>query len=497
MPEHIRALIVVLLLSTTAWVVMQPSIARTTSNATAREWRNTWIILTLVAFIAGNFWIYALLASLIILTRQSGPVDSLAFYCLLLFVVPAADIKVPGFGLINYFFTVNQPRLLSLVLLVPAAIALRNKQNQLRIGSTAADKLLIGYIILTGALQLREANITSTLRGCFYLITDIFLPYYVASRALQHTNDFRKILQAFSIAIALLGILAFFETLKHWNLYAALTRTLGIDWGYGNYLARDGLLRASASVGQPIVLGYLAAIGLTFSFFLQKKEHYSVRDLFQTTMIIAGLLAALSRGPWVGAALMILIFVSTGRHGVRNIFRFSIFGIIGLGALTLFGAGQRLISLMPFIGNIDSSNVTYRQKLLDNSLDVISRNFWLGSVDFRQTPEMQEMIQGEGIIDIVNVYLGTALNYGVIGLALFTSFFAIILWKTWRTQAQLSTNDERRVLGRSLFATLAGISVMISSVASITVVGQVFWLVAGLCVAWIVMIRRNQHQTAH
>lgn len=500
MPEHFRALIVVIALTSAAWLTLRPSVERATSSTTARQWRNLWFGLTLVAFVVGSFWIYALVALVALLTLRLTPVGALAAYCLLLVVVPAANIDLPGFGLINYFFTLNQPRLLALVVLLPAAWVLSRQSGKLRLGSTTSDKLLLGYLLLAGALQLREANFTSTLRGCFYLVTDAFLPYYVASRSLRQIKDFRYVLEAYIVSMALIGILALFETLKGWNLYTAMTQALGIDWGYGNYLGRGSLLRASVSTGQPIVLGYLAAIGLAFSFFLQSGERRSIRNGAPALLIVGGLLAALSRGPWVGAIIMAFTFVWTGRHGLRNALKLGMAGLAGLSVLTLFGVGQRIISLLPFIGSVDDFNVTYRQQLIDSGLAVISRHFWLGSADYLQTPEMQKMIQGQGIIDIVNVYLGAALDFGVIGLALFAGFFATTLWKTWREQARLPMDSEQRVLGRSLLAALVGIVVMISGVASITVIGPVYWLVAGLCIAWVEMVhsaRRRMARTDH
>src|SRR5690606_30895833 len=114
-------LIVVIALTSAAWLTLRPSVERATSSTTARQWRNLWFGLTLVAFVVGSFWIYALVALVALLTLRLTPVGALAAYCLLLVVVPAANIDLPGFGLINYFFTLNQPRLLALVVLLPAA----------------------------------------------------------------------------------------------------------------------------------------------------------------------------------------------------------------------------------------------------------------------------------------------------------------------------------------------------------------------------------------
>ncbi|OJU86716.1 MAG: hypothetical protein BGO13_13970 [Burkholderiales bacterium 66-5] len=491
MPENLRALIVVLILGGAAWFAFQPSVERATSSKIARQWRNLWFGCTLTAFTIGNFWLYAAIVAIVLLARRLKPVDALAAYCLLLFAVPAANADIPGFGLINYFFTINQPRLLALLLLAPAAITLARQPGRVRMGSALPDKLLLGYVLLAAVLQLRESNVTSTLRGCFYLVTDVLLIYYVASRALQQLSDLRRVLQAYVMAIALLGILSVFETLRGWNLYSAMTSTLGLGWGNTGYLSREGLLRANGSVGQAIVLGYVSAVGMGLWLYLQAGQRRTLRNLAPALLMGGGLLAALSRGPWVGAMAMVLIFVWTGRQRTQNIAKLGAAGIAGLGLLSLFGAGQKILSFLPFIGTVGVENVSYRQRLLDNALIVIDRNLWLGSADYLQTPEMQSMIQGQGIIDIVNTYIGVALDYGIAGLALFAGLFIVVLWQLWRTQARLAMDSELRTMGRSLLATFFAIALMISSVSTIVVVAQVFWLVAGFAVAWLGLVARK------
>lgn len=492
MPEHLRALIALLVLAGAAWFAIQPGIVRATSGATARQWRNLWFGCTVAAFVVGSFWLYAAIVAIVLLARRLKPVDALAAYCLLLFAVPAASVDIPGFGLINYFFTLNQPRLLALVLLAPAALVLSRQPATMRLGSTLPDKLLLGYVLLAAVLQLRESNITSTLRGCFYLATDVVLIYYVASRAPQQVADFRRVFQAYVMATALLGILAVFETLRHWNLYSAMTSALGLGWGSTGYLSRDGLLRANGSVGQAIVMGYVSAVGLGLWLALQAGQRRTLRNLAPALLMGGGLLAALSRGPWVGAVVILLAFVWTGRQRMQNIAKFGATGIAGLVLLSLFGAGQKILSFLPFIGSVDEGNVSYRTRLLDNALIVIDRNFWLGSVDYLQTPEMQSMVQGQGIIDIVNTYIGVALNYGIIGLTLFAGFFVVILWQLWRMQSKFLMVDEHRIFGRALLAVLFSILVMIMSASSVIVVGHVYWLVSGISVAWLEMAHQKQ-----
>lgn len=492
MPEHLRAFIVVLVLASVAWLFIQPRMAQIASHGVAQQWRNLWFALTIAAFLVDNFWLYGAFAVLLLWVQRLAPVSALAAYCLLLMAVPAASVEVPGFGLINYFFAIDQPRLLALLLLAPAALALSRQPGVPRLGTGVAEKLVLGFVLLAALLQLRESNITSSLRGAFYLGLEVFLPYYVASRAVRRVEDFKQVLAAFSMACALLGVLVIFETVRHWNLYVAMTSALGLRWGYGGYLARDNLLRASGSVGVPIVLGYVMMIGLGFWLFLQQGQRRSARSMAPALLMAGGLLAALSRGPWVGMAAAVLTFVWTGRRGMRNTLLLGAGAIAALLALSMVGFGQKILSFLPFIGSVDDFNVTYRQRLFDNALIVVQRHFWLGSVDYLKTPEMQSMIQGQGIIDVVNTFIGVALDYGAIGLTLFAGFFAMVAWKLWRTQARLAMEDERRLLGRSLLATLVGILVTIATVSNVGVIAHLYWLVAGLGVAWLDMVRRGR-----
>ncbi|MNM69633.1 hypothetical protein D3C81_812380 [compost metagenome] len=172
-------------------------------------------------------------------------------------------------------------------------------------------------------------------------------------------------------------------------------------------------------------------------------------------------------------------------------------GVLALPLLTVLPGGDKVLDLLPFIGNIEKENITYRERLIDNSWIVIQRNPLFGSFDFRNTPEMQSMIQGEGIIDIVNTYVSLALRVGLVGLALFVAFFITVLLGIRKAmRAFPDQNDEQRQLGRALLATLVGILVIIFTVSSITVIPTVYWSVAGLGVAYIQRVRRLRSSQA-
>jgi O-antigen ligase len=190
------------------------------------------------------------------------------------------------------------------------------------------------------------------------------------------------------------------------------------------------------------------------------------------------------------------VFIATGRKAVKRLIMLALAGVLALPVLAIVPGGQKVLDLLPFIGTVEVENITYRQRLFDTALLVIQRNPLLGSFDYRHAPEMQAMIQGEGIIDIVNTYIGIALSFGLIGLALFVAFFVTVLFGIRKAMhAYPNKDDEARRLGRALFATLAGILVTIVTVSSITVIPIVYWSVAGLGVAYM-QLARSLKQTS-
>ena len=111
---------------------------------------------------------------------------------------------------------------------------------------------------------------------------------------------------------------------------------------------------------------------------------------------------------------------------------------------------------------------------------------------------MQAMIQGQGIIDIVNTYIGIALESGLVGLGLYVSFFALILMKIIRAMRSIPDKDsEYYLLGRALLATLVAILVIIFTVSSITIIPIVYWSVAGLGMAYVQMVRNGLENSSH
>ena len=218
MPEYFRSLIVVLVLATISFAFARRSACAITDADNFARRRNIWFGLTLAAFLAQSFWIYAAIAVplLIYVNRRESNPPALFFF--ILFVLPMAFVQIPGMDMINFLFDLSHARILELLILLPAFFSLLRQSDTLPFGRTWSDKALVGFLILTALLYLREPNLTNTLREVFYLFIDVFLPYFVISRSLKNLQSFRDALLSLVLAIMVIAMLAVFELSKHWLL---------------------------------------------------------------------------------------------------------------------------------------------------------------------------------------------------------------------------------------------------------------------------------------
>jgi len=490
MPDHLKALVVILVLAAAVFVFAKApacAVAINTSDFVRR--RNLWFGVTFAAFLAHNFWIYILAAGVLLYLAQRRESNKLAFYFFLLFTVPPIQTELKlGVPL----FDVHYYRLLSLVVLLPAFLALQKQPDTEPFGRSLADKLLVGYVALQFVLLLQVSTWTNSFRqGVVMALIDVVLPYYVASRYVKSLQGFRDALMAFVVAALVLSLIGVFEYAKTWLLYSELDNALGIRWVYGTYDRRGGDLRAVAAVGQPIPLGYTIAVAMGFFVYLRTSVPNPIAWRLGICLLLAGIISPLSRGPWVGAAVMLLVFLAIGPSPAQRLTKLGLLGVILLPPLLLSPLGDKIIDRLPFVGTIESQNVTYRKQLLETSIALIQRNPFFGSYDFINTPEMEALRQGQGIIDLVNTYAVVGLNSGLVGLSLFMGFFAAILFAILKSMRGLpDQNSEMFLLGQSLFATLIGILAMIATVSPISDIAIIYWCVAGLGVGYARMVAR-------
>jgi O-antigen ligase len=496
-PEYLKALIVILGLSVPVFWIARLQVCDDAINQKDFDRRrNLWYGLTAAAFLANHFWLYAAMSCVMIWYGARKEKNSIALFLFVAFAVPPIALTIPGLGGIQQVFSVSHTRMLALFLLAPAYFKLRGETDTVPFGKVLTDKFLLAYIILPLILQINVDTLTNTVRFGLYAIVDVFLPYYVASRGMKRILAWRDAAMSFMVSVAILATIAIFEYSRKWPLYGSVSSQLGVDTDLGGFMLRGENLRAIASTGHSLVLGYLLVIG--FAFFASSKNLVKSRR-YQATfglVILLALLATAARGAWIATLTVILVLLFSGKTILRRIILLGIGIVVAIGILTTTDRGSELLDYLPFVGTSNSESIIYRQKLIDVSIQIVKLNPMFGSFDYMRNPLMQQMLQGEGIIDIVNTYVGIALTYGVIGLAIFVGVFASCGWSVWRAMRLTVKGGELNNAGRSLLAALTGILISIATCSSVTYVALFYWIVAGLCVGYAQMVDMNQEQSA-
>ncbi len=496
MPEHLRALVVVFTLGFGLFHATRAAVLPLVSGDTFGRWRNLWLLSTLVLFLSHNIWVCIALLVGLLLAYRRREAHVMGLYFVVLFVAPPAPVVIPGFGILDHFWVLDHYRLLGLTLLLPTAISLFQRSSTPRLGSSPVDWMVLGYACLLSMLAFRDGNVTSAMRAAFSVWIDIFLPYYVASRSIRSMEGLRHALTGYVLAAMILALVGIFEVLRTWKIYPSALVALGLSEDpFRSYLMRSGLLRPNATVGDSIVLGYVLVVGLGFFLYLKDFVIKPLNRWLGMGLLIAGIVASLSRGPWVGGFFLVIAFIIMGPRPVRQLVRLVLAGAVVLLALDQLPSGQRLIDMLPVIGSIEQENVEYRADLLTTALPVIGRSLLFGSGDFLDAPELQVMIQGDGIIDVVNSYVGVALHAGLAGLVFFAGAFLLALLQL-RRGARIARRCDpgAAVLGRALLATLASIMLIIYTVSSISVIPVVYWSMLGLCVAYALAMKEMGHK---
>lgn len=475
MPEHFRALIAICTIGALVFFYEKNAIGPLLAPKEFTRWRNAWFVITLVAFLSQNFWLFIGFSAAYLLYISKSEQNIVALYLTLFLAIPGLSARIPA------LFDISYTRVLALTLLLPFFISSKPSLGIPRLGKSLPEKLMLAFILLNLILLLRTHTFTNTLRYSIYSFTDIILPYYAASRAIKDFAQLKKAMIALVLACLVIGAIGTFEYIKSWLLYNSLQDALKVDWDMGSYLGRGESLRALASLDHPIGMGYVMVIGLGFYLFIAPSIKNRILRLAGLALIISGLIAPLSRGPWMGATVLLLIMVAYSKKALRGFALLIIMAIFALPVLNLIPGGQKVINLIPFVGETDKENIEYREKLIDRAILIVQRNPFFGVADPREEPEMEDMVQGQGIVDIVNAYVGIATGSGLIGLSLFLGFFTLVLLKHHKNMKKIADkNSEEYLCGRSLLATMIAVLVIIFTVSNIGIIPTMYFLLAGL-----------------
>lgn len=489
MPEYIKAYIVILVLSTVAFHFAKKATAGILPNTQFNYLKNSWLIVTSFAFLTFNFWLFLAASCIFVAVRVKKATQPVALYMALLTAVPPINAAIPGFGLMNYLLQVDYLVMLSAGLLLVVYFKLKSPQPSF--GRINTDVFLLCYLLVNIGLNLIATTLTDNIRQCAVMFLTTFLPYYIISRRVEDTNHLKAVFAGFMVACFPAALIGMFEAGKSWLLYTSVQHALNQYWQFGGYLMRDGGLRASSSFGHSIAFGFTMVIALGFYLFVQSTIKNKFFRLAGFGFIALGLIAPLSRGPWVGAIVLITLYAYLGRNGLSSLFKLMIGGVLALALVLMLPIGDKVINLLPFVGKTDSQNVDYRQQLLDTSLIVAAKSPWFGNRNFKDAPEMKKMVQGEHIIDLVNIYVAVMLNSGYVGLFFYVGMFLTAIWGAYRAMKRVRTvHTELFEMGRSLISSILAVMFMIAAMSDTLIIPYLYYMLIALCVAYAQIVKK-------
>jgi hypothetical protein len=494
LPEHLRALVFIAALAGAVFVLAKaPLTAFATTGRDFVRRRNLWCGLTLSAFLAHNFWIFVLVASCLLIVAVRAESNRFALYLGVMLALPLLSAPIPGLGVVNDLFHVEPLRMLSLFVLLPAYLALRKQPGVEPFGKLLCDKLLLCYLALEFVLTVPHRTFTSVLRDSIFIaFTDTFLIYYVASRSLRTPQAFRDALAAFVVGAMVFCAIVAVEFARGWLLYASVDAALGVDPGGNDYLKRSGRLRAVGTAGQSIVTGYTCAVAIGLYLYVGTLLRSPLmRHLFML-ILIAGVIGAFSRAPWIGTAIMIVVYILLGPTPAKNAAKLLGGVLVVGGALMMTPFGQVIVDHLPWVGTVDSRNVDGRERLAEVAFGVIMENPFFGRFDYWLVPAIEGLRGSDGIIDLVNTYVMIGLKGGLVSVALFVGIILAAMLGAFVGLRRLGDKrDERHALGRALIATLVGVLFIIGTVSPIFFVYPLLWTLVGLSVGFSLLVQRS------
>ena len=383
-----------------------------------------WMAIVASVFFIKTIWAAFLVVLLIKLVFLKNDVEkSIVFYLSLLPVIPASFVfpfVKPG---MLYFMDLSMPTVLAMVFLLPLIPKIMEDSEQ---ETYRTDTLFLALMIIFffGAFRERyEFQITffTGVREVMTIIFMYFIPYYVISRGLRGMKAINNVIRGLVVTGVFIAIFAFVEAILKWKVYTELggyLNAFGADSLHNLYEVRYGLLRVAVSLTHPITLGFYLSFIFGLGVYLLRIQNASRKGyILFYALFIGAMYLTVSRGAWVGFAILLFVLIAFNVRAKTRIFLLLMSVLVAPLISVIDTGGSQSVSNNS-AGVDEFGTMEYRYNLALASMEVIPRQFFFGSRTYKSYPEMQELEQGQKIIDIVNGYLHVALDYGVIALLL-------------------------------------------------------------------------------
>jgi len=435
-----------------------------------------WIFLAmfLIGMWGQSYWIAyaALFLALPLLARSRA--DAAALYCVLLVSLPQLSQQIT----VGSLYLMETSKYLVCALGLATAFIMKRSEAPVLRGARFGLPILL--IVVLEVAQARDPSVTATIRQCLPILFAILLPYFILSRSLTTAEDVRRFLLAFALAGFVMAVVATAEARLHWLIYKQIEGHLHIHVSVNAYSKlRAGMLRApaafpeSTALGTFLVLAFMATLALRDTF-ASRGKWYLV--LFVLTL---GLVSANSRGAFIALAVGLLAWDIYCRRYARLGLKIAAAG--GIYFFALFAAQfSRFFAAMVGKGSGTEATSDYRMLLLRRGMEEIHKHPYLGQNLKTALSNLQDLRQGEGIIDLVNGYISYGLTLGYPGLIGLLMAFVSLCLAMWVGRSRFGANPALLEPAACVFA-VAALSIVNTFLTAFGGVGSTsFYQMCGL-----------------
>ncbi len=468
----LKLLVLVLLTASVAYFVARPAFAHLlTRQAYFNAWRGI-ILAAFVAYLSRYPWVFVIGVALVAMVTAhwlGGDLRArIAAWLMLILVFPPVSVSVGGVAGINRLLVFDHFRVLAVVLLAPAFATLMFRRRG-REGHPFlwVDMFVIAYQVLSLVQNVPFSSFTGLLRLGVASVLDVLLPYYVLTRGLRSLADIRFVATHLVLGCVFVAAVAMLEVSIQRNVYAPLQYVYDVIWQLSHTLMRGGLVRVQSTTPQPILLACDMIVALGLWTWLSGANWRRINTFAVYLMFLATLAATFSRGPWLCCGLFFVCLLALRWTPPRVFAVGLVTAIIGGIWLKASGGDEFVISILQRMfgsDRVDFASIEYRQRLLDIALGLIKQSPLLGVPNY--LAYMQDLKQGEGIIDLVNMYLLVTLNSGLLGLLIYLMPLVITLRKLLAKAEKARSNPAVKRFTSPLIATQIAISTVLLTTAS-------------------------------
>lgn len=407
-----------------------------------------------LAFLAPTLWLFHVLAAAAVplFARERSLVAPV--YLFLLLTLPGLEGELHMGGV--YIITSGLGTSLGIGAVIGMAIfRSAGTRNALRFDTLIAVLWLLSVITVA-----RETSLTNYLRVAADQALVLVLPYLIVSRTVRTARGLRLAFFALIAATLALSSLAIFEALRTWPIYGAAYQHFGISRGIGDGAKmRAGFLRApgpfaeATSFGLFLALGFLSTCG--------GRRFFASRTgwLVGLGLPALGLLAPQSRGAWLGAVVGLLALTWYRRDWGGLVKQVGAAAVLSAGAVVASFASGAVATLFESYDRL-AVKTDYRSDLLRRGLEEFWKHPVLGESSAAVFRALEDLRQGEQIIDFVNTYLYVALIGGGVGLAFYLLVMLVPLGGALGARTKSKASDQP--LGAVAFAMLVSVLVMLA-----------------------------------